>query len=159
MTTGNPFSDALTASINRARFGTEEQRTAYTDGLRAFAAILEQHPEIPLPYEGRASAITIHYLYGDDPRGAMAAAVRAIPCAWAKTSNDDYFDVQGELFGLKIVLTAYRDQVCTRRVIGTHEITEEVPDPDAPMVTVTRVVEDVEWDCGSLLAPAPGSGM
>jgi hypothetical protein len=39
-------------------------------------------------------------------------------------------------------------------VTGTYEVTEEVPDPDAdvPMVTVTRTVENVEWDCHPVLA-------
>jgi hypothetical protein len=43
-------------------------------------------------------------------------------------------------------------------VVGTREVTEEVPDPEAlaavPKVTVTRTVEDVRWECRPLLAEA-----
>jgi hypothetical protein len=129
-----------------------ETRTAYIDGLRTLASVLELHPDLPLPYEGNDSPFTIHFLHGADPRGAMAAAARMIPCKWAKTSDDNYFDLRGELAGLKIKLTAFRDAVCTRIVTGTREVTEEVTDPDAPKVTVTHIIEDVEWDCGPLLA-------
>jgi hypothetical protein len=39
-------------------------------------------------------------------------------------------------------------------VTGTKTVTEMVPDPDAPMIEVTREVDIVEWDCGSVLAPS-----
>ncbi len=57
-----------------------------------------------------------------------------------------------------VMLHAYGDRakVCERVVTGTREVTEEVPDPDAPKVTVTRVVEDVEWRCSSILAAGEG---
>lgn len=140
---------------------TAPDRQAYVDGLRALAAVLEEHPEVPLPWDGTGSEITCHFLHGDGPRAAMAAAARAIPCAWSKdVRDDDYFDLHGQLAGLKIKLTAFRDAVCTRVVTGVSTVTEEVQDPDAlaavPKVTVTREVEEITWDCGSLLAPAAG---
>lgn len=145
----------------------QAHRAAYVAGLRVLAAALEAHDEVPLPYDGDSSAITIHFLAGADPRAAMAAAARALPCSWRKDVRDygergggAYFDLHGELAGLKVTLTARRDDVCERAVTGTREVVELVRDPallDAvPLVEVTRVVEDVEWTCGSVLAPAAG---
>ena len=139
-------------------------RAAYIQGLRQLADILEAHPEVPLPYEGgrRTTAITIHFLHDDDPRAELATAARAIPCTWQKeTSEPDpdgkwaaYFDLNGQLGGLHLKLTAYRDAVCTRVVTGLED--REVQEIVTPAVTRTIVkpVEVVEWDCGSLLAPA-----
>jgi hypothetical protein len=65
---------------------------------------------------------------------------------------------------IKLHMYGARDEVCERVVVGTREVTEEVPDPDAlaaiPTVTVTRTVEDVEWRCNSILGapPVPGGG-
>lgn len=57
---------------------------------------------------------------------------------------------------VNIWVYANREEVCERVVIGTREVTEEVPDPEAlkavPKVAVTKTVEDVEWQCHSLLA-------
>jgi hypothetical protein len=137
-------------------------RQLYIDGLRVLASILESRPEVKLPYHGSDTHMTLYFLSGDDPRADLAAAARAIPCDWRK-SADDYtgspsvFHLAGELGGLRLQLTAYRDAVCTRVVTGTREVTEKVKDPEklaeVPEIEVTRTVEDVTWDCGSLLAP------
>ncbi len=54
-------------------------------------------------------------------------------------------------------LSAFRDDVCERIVTGTHQVTETGKDPEAlaavPEIEVTKTVEDVEWRCGSILAP------
>lgn len=142
----------------------EVERASYIDGLRALADVLEDHPEVPLPHDGHGdSGIAIMFLSGTDPRSALAAAARAIPCNWRKDASDAagdypaYFDMYGSLHGLKLHLTAYRDAVCERIVTGTREVTEMVKDPAAlaavPEVEVTRTVEDIEWVCGSVLAP------
>jgi hypothetical protein len=138
------------------------ERERYIDGLRVLAAVLEQNPDIPLPYEGTGTDIGINFLSGDDPRERMAAAARAFPCNWDKVfwgHETAFFDLKGQLAGLKVSLTAYRDVVCRRVVTGTHEVTETVKDPaklaEVPEIEVTHVVEDVEWDCGSLFAPRP----
>jgi hypothetical protein len=138
-------------------------RAAYIDGLRALASVLEAHPEVPLPYEGTGTEMAFHFLHGADPRAAMAETARALPCAWRKETRDyedgtAYFDLHGQLAGLKVRLCAYRDAVCTRVKVGTREVTETVKDPAAlagvPEVEVTRTEDIVTWDCGSLLAPA-----
>ena len=138
---------------------TEDPRAAYVQGLLMLASLLEEHEELPLPYEGSASDMTFHFLGGGDPRAAMAAAARALPVTWRKDALDgdgaSYFELRASLAGLRIKLTAYRDAVCTRVVTGTREVTEEVPDPDmlaaVPRVEITRTVEDVSWDCEPLM--------
>jgi hypothetical protein len=96
----------------------DASRAAYTAGLRMLADALEQHPELPLPYEGRRAAMRFHFLSAADPRAAMAAAARALPCALAEqlvsygdAPSDNYLDLTGELAGLRVALTAYRDDV------------------------------------------------
>jgi hypothetical protein len=129
-------------------------RAAYINGLRQLAGVLERHPEIPLPYDGHNDEITFHFLSGDDPRAAMAAAARALPCTWRKDARDDYFDMFGEIAGLKVHLVAFRDAVCTRRVTGTEKREVEVTVTPAVTEKVVQDVEVVEWDC----APVLGGG-
>lgn len=143
---------------------TIDQRARYIDGLRLLASVLESNDEIPLPYDGSGSTMSIHFLSVADPREQLAAAARAFPVKWDKHVREsekygDYFDLEGQLAGLKLQLTAYRDDVCRRVVTGTREVTEKVKDPgklaEVPEIEVTRTVEDVTWECGSLLAPRP----
>ena len=132
-------------------------RAGYIAGLRLLADALDAHPELPLP---STNAITFHFLSDSaDPRAEMAAAARAIPCTWAKVVLDgekwSYFELHGKLAGLRVELTAFRDAVCTRVVTGAEE--RELVEVVTPAVTrkVVKLVEVVEWQCGSLLAPAP----
>jgi len=102
----------------------------------------------------------VAYDQRDDPRGTMAATIRKfMPLATGpveKRYAGDYFDAILPLKALKLRLTDERAQVCTRVVTGTEKVTEEVPDPAyiaaAPMVSQTREIETVEWECGPLMA-------
>ena len=135
------------------------RRAAYTAGLRALADVLDKHPEVPLPYAGDLGAIDFYFTSCDDPRAAMAAAARAIPCKWDKrtTANGSFFYLSGHLAGLRIDLTANRDDVCERVVVGVED--KEVEEEVTPAVVrkVTKPVEVVEWRCGSVLAPRPAT--
>jgi hypothetical protein len=137
------------------------ERERYVDGLRVLASVLEQNENIPLPIQGHSSTLTMMF-YGKDEaiREAMAAAARAFPCNWEKRvsgggESSEYFDLLGTLGALRVELTAPRKAVCKRVVVGTEE--QEVEEVVTPAVTrkVTKPVEIVEWDCGSLLAPRP----
>jgi hypothetical protein len=137
-------------------------RSAYTSGLRLLADILDDHPEVPLPYDGRVAPITIHHLYASEAgrtiREEFQATIRAFPGTKTKNASDggSYFDVDLDLHGLKVQISTLRDEVCERVVTGTREVTREVPDPQAlaavPTVTVKETVEDVRWECRPLLA-------
>lgn len=141
---------------------TNTDRTGYTAGLRALADLLDEHPEVPLPYDGTQGRIAIHHLYPRDPertiREEFQATLRAFPGRKDKDPRDQYFDVELELHGLKLSISTFREEVCQRVVTGTREVTREVPDQAAlaavPTRTVTEVVEDVEWICQPLLAAA-----
>lgn len=143
-----------------------DPRAAYAKGLRALAGILEASPGIPLPYHGTDAEIAINaFLHSQDPRAEMAATVRAFSgVTWAKETrdgqgpDDSYFDMTGSLHGIRLRLTAFRDAVCERVVTGTREVTEKVKDPEAlaavPEVEITKTVDEVEWRCSPVLAPA-----
>ncbi len=139
---------------------TTTDRPGYTAGLRALADILDQHPEVPLPYHGSHVPMVIHHLgLSDEERDAFRATVSALPGTKTKSTElNGYFDVDAQIAGLKVQVTAYRDAVCKRSVTGTREVSREIPDPAAlaavPTVTVTETVEDVEWNCLPLTAPA-----
>lgn len=144
---------------------TEEiVRASYIDGLRALADVLEDHPEVPLPYHGHGCEISINFLSGPDPRERLAAAARAFPCDWRKDAWEApdggaaYFDLLGKLHGLRLKLAAYREAVCTRVVTGTED--REVEEVVTPAVTrtVTKPVEVVQWVCAPVLAPAKDEG-
>jgi hypothetical protein len=155
----------LTPAEEDARNGTDQtprpltERERYIDGLRVLASVLEQNENIPLPIQGHSSTLTMMFFGKDEIiRGAMAAAARAFPCNWEKRVSGvagEYFDLLGTLGALRVELTAPRGAVCKRVVVGTEE--REVEEVVTPAVTkkVTRPVEIVEWDCGSLLAPRP----
>lgn len=129
-------------------------------GIRELADWLESHPEIPIPHSLSGSSEyayeLIHAQHGEDQKTVVAAVARALPGKVDKRvlkANDELFSITGRLpGGIYIKAIADRDEVCERVVTGTREVTEEVADPAAPKVTVTRTVEDVEWRCGSILS-------
>ncbi|HEV2376208.1 MAG TPA: hypothetical protein VGS19_29065 [Streptosporangiaceae bacterium] len=134
----------------------QDERAAYIDGLRQLATALEDHPELPLPFDGRSDEIS---WYMQDDKDTLAAAVRALPCTFAKRVWDSdnsqaYLELTGRIAGLKVKLNAWRDAVCTRRVVGTEEREVEKVVTPAVVEKVTETVDVVEWDCGPLLRPA-----
>lgn len=131
--------------------------------LRAIADMLDAQPELG-NYTRFASGINMIHVpvsYLDDPRAAIAAFVRAGMAHGASVTkrNDDKFGGAVLTWGpVSLEAFATREQVCERVVVGTKEITEEVPDPEAlaavPKVERTRTEEIVEWRCQPLLAPS-----
>lgn len=135
-------------------------RAEYVKGLRALADVLEDHPELPLPWQGgQYMPMTLHFLTVDDPRAQMATARRALGIPMEKRPRDGYFDLEGTLHGVHVQLTAYRHDVCERVVVGSYEIEVEEPDPAAvaalPKVVRTEIVEEVEWVCAPIIAGEP----
>src|SRR6266581_2702793 len=116
----------------------KSEREQYITGLRTLAAALEADETLPLPQSEISWPVQI---YDDETYAADDAAV--------KNYGDEYFRMRGSIGGLQIRPWAMRDQVCTRVVKGTKEVTAEVP---VTFTTVTTTVEDVEWVCEPLLA-------
>ncbi len=145
-------------SATQASAAAMTPRERFIDSQRVIASIMETHEWLPMPYLINGYLFSFH---GDDAREQMAEASRIFPCSWRKEAAEseygNFFQLVGQIGGTRITLSASREAVCRRVVTGTHEVTETVKDPEAlakvPEVTVTRVVEDVTWDCGPLLAP------
>jgi len=144
-----------------------DKRAAYIEGLHQIADFLAEHPEVPLPHlsshigDEYGPILTIWLVRGD-AREAMATVARAMGKAEKIVDErTGEFKIYRQFAGFKLVASAGREEVCERVVTGTREIVEEVPDPDAlaavPKVTVTKVVEDIEWVCQPLLKPASTS--
>jgi len=137
---------------------TALQRAEYIAGLRVLADLLESDPDLVLPTYGAHGylPLSVHVTCSENQREELARWSRAIPGTKTKQVTDDYMRLGGMLRGLHIKVVAARDEVCERVVVGTREVTEEVPDPQAlaavPKVTVTRTVEEVEWRCTPLLS-------
>lgn len=147
---------------------TSDERAEYIAGLRALADLLERNPDLDLPTYGKWSWSPIRVVItrddGQRQRDQLAAWARALPGEKTKApagQDGEMLTLAGRLRGIWIDVLADRDEVCERVVIGTHEVTKEIPDPDAPTVTVTEIVEDVRWECkpaapGGCAVTAPG---
>lgn len=75
----------------------------------------------------------------------------------SKDADRWYMRVHGYLGQLPITISSDRNLVCTKVVTGTETVTREIPDPDAPKITVTEEQEIVEWECPPLLSKMAGS--
>lgn len=129
-----------------AREAATNTRSALIQGLRDLADALEQHPGIPEP-----APVSVNIFLDDDATVQMAAIRRAIGGTWEKEATDRFFWIRKRFGPVSLEVNAYREQVCTRVVVGTETV--EVPDPAAPKVTVER--EIVRWDCSPLLDDEP----
>lgn len=134
-------------------------RTEKIAALFELALLLEQNPDLPIPFEMDGSHLNIMLMSEKDPRAALARIVRILPGTidkrvWSHGENN-YFDAIAKVGTIEIRVGAYRDQVCERIVTGTREVTQTVPDPsvEVPLVEVTKTVEDIEWVCSPLLSP------
>ena len=127
-----------------------DTRTAYIEGIRALAYLLDHNPDLPLPYHGSDAHHRLNWIEYDKTSAARFAQL--IPGTVTKTARGDCIDLEGQIAGLHVLFIASRAAVCERVVTGTHEVT--VPATPAIKATkaTTMVVEDVEWVCGSLLA-------
>jgi excisionase family DNA binding protein len=120
-------------------------RKAYISGLRDLADLLDDYPDLPLPYDGTASRLTIF----TSTKAELQAYARLIPGTLDKeTSDGPYgFALTGALDGLRLRIYGKRAEVCERVVTGTREVTVSEPDPEAvavlPLITRTETVEDV----------------
>ena len=132
---------------------TDTALSEYTKGLRQFADLLDANPSLGLPMHGRDYSPIGFYLTGDeDAKKALANFARVMPGTVTKDADPQtFFILNGNLAGLHVRAIAYRDEVCERKVVGTHEqVIPATPAVEA-MPERTAVIEDVEWVCGSIL--------
>lgn len=138
-----------------------ERRTAYIDGLRQLAAILEANADVPIPFEGGTHEFTV-FAKGDAAKHVMRAFARAFPgekrkSEWSHNGNHELW-LCATLAGITVVCRADRERVCTRRVVGTKQVMRTIPArpalPEEPEHIVTETVEEIAWDCEPLLREA-----
>lgn len=127
-------------------------RTACIDGLRALADALEADATLPLPYHGHSVAMS----FFTDDKAELVALARLMTGRAEKKVDDSGsygFKLEGQVYGLKLLAYAHRDEVCERVVTGTREVTrtEQITEVTGTR-EVTETVEDVEWICRPLLA-------
>lgn len=129
--------------------------------LRDLADMVEANPGIFASKWDAAYGLVRLLVTPVQTREQVAALARAGLHAGAKVTKhvgDKWAGVDITFpSGTGLHVYADREEVCERVVTGTREVTETVPDPEAlaavPLVEVTKTVEDVEWRCGSFLAP------
>jgi hypothetical protein len=136
-----------------------DRLAATTEGLEQLARFVADHPDFPEPslaaWQDDTDALTFQvWTWSADE---LAAATRLLKDdapfrSVTKSATDDMMRVTRQ-FGpvVRLVACSLRHVVCERIVTGTETV--EVPDPDAPRVTVER--DTVEWKCGPILAEIP----
>lgn len=130
-------------------------------GLRELAAFIEKNPQLvevlSYPLHNMLAPLYVH----ENPQALMADFARAGARAGAevrKTFDDSHGGVNVAFGPVTVRVYAPREAVCERVVVGAEQVTKEVPDPDAPKITVTETVEKVEWRCTPLLVDAAPGG-
>jgi hypothetical protein len=112
-------------------------REDYISGLRALAVLLEQHPELELPYQGSGKGLEIIPVGRDGQREQLAAWARVLA---DKTEDPDKFGglfvLRGQIGGLRV------DVLCNRAYIEgvewQHPVNEWSPLPIPGDVWVGR---------------------
>jgi hypothetical protein len=137
---------------------TDEQvrlADATAAGLRALAAMIEAAPQLDARCLG---GIDVWYPDSAAELAKIARAARRAGATVTKTVSEKLYTLKVSWGGFTVNALAWRSQVCERVVVGVHEVTETVPDPEqlakVPTVEVTKQVEQVEWVCRPLLAAA-----
>lgn len=123
--------------------------------LHALAAWRTAHPEVPVWRSSTGAWLVDSQAKRNLSPAEIARAVADGAPISTITKSAGSGVAEGIMFidrdfghGVSVRYLADRDQVCTRRVVGTETV--EVPDPDAPLVTIEQ--EIVEWDCAPILA-------
>ncbi len=150
-----PISDAPSAADVAADLHALADLIA-NDGDGFLAAVVAK-----LFTESMWPAHAVSYSERGQEREVMAEAVRRFKSIATgpiskvyEGGGEGYFNAIIPLNALQLKLVDLRARVCERIVTGVETVTEQVPDPAAPKITVERVVEQVEWRCSSILADA-----
>ncbi|GGM84975.1 hypothetical protein GCM10012275_64670 [Longimycelium tulufanense] len=129
-------------------------------GLRALADMIEANPKLAenFNYALTHSGIRAHLRWGDRAAelGHIARIAKRHGATVSKDIDDQWHNLALNVGGIKVEVLARRNEVCERIVVGTREVVEEVPDPEAmaavPTVKRKRTEEIVRWECRPLLA-------
>lgn len=127
-----------------------------SDRLRAIAAVLDEHPDLPAPY------VTSGGSWADATWQLMIAAgneveqkalarriVKTIGGKWDKQDLGDTMLYQQSREGFSLRISADRSAVCERVVTGIETVTIPAIEAQPERVEIREVVE---WRCEPLLA-------
>lgn len=128
--------------------------TTQADRLRIIADLIDAHPGLPTPtvfaYSHGKADVSWHLAHNTDldQKATTQAIVRAIGGLWNKGGYDDRLTLTRDWRGIQLNIFVTREEVCTRRVVGTETVV--VPAVEAQPER-TEVRELVEWDCAPVL--------
>ena len=111
-------------------------REGYIRGLRELADWYEAHPDAEAPLIPVATVIA-------STKDELAQWARWLAPCRKGAIGDTLIGVARQFGPISFAVSAYRTEVCTRRVVGT----EEIPERTVPAHTK----EIVEWECPSFL--------
>ena len=127
--------------------------------LRTVAELLDTNPDLPNPcvWAYGRDAVTVQWqILRDDKatqRDTLNQIRRSLGGTWRKIAGSDSFAVEQKLDnGITLQVIAQREAVCTRRVVGTREVTIPAREATPELVVVDEIVE---WDCDPLTAEVP----
>jgi len=130
-------------------------------GLVNLANMIRKNPQLADEMRITFDRMMVPVSTAADPTAMMAAFVRARHDGHATVSKTETTDSHAMVMlhlsdSVALQVYAQRDLVCERIVVGTEQVTETVPDPEAlakvPTITQTVDREIVEWSCPSILA-------
>lgn len=125
---------------------SNDNRTAYLEGMRRLLDKLEHDPTIPLPYDGAKQELTIYV----ENRGETdaAEAVRRLASLLSDTKETTRHDgrstfdykLTGNVDGLRVMVVAHSVEVMTQTVVGQREVTrmEDVVELTSPLGAVVK---------------------
>lgn len=140
-------------------------REVFLSELKSIITLLEQNPELPLPYEVGENAWNALRWYPSTPAEA-AKLVKALGGRWEKNDpKSSEFDATHLIMKAKlgrelhVRVTVSREGICEKKVVGTE--TKKVTKVVQPQVTkeVYEEVDVVEFECKSLLSLADQATM
>ena len=114
--------------------------------LQGLIDFLGTHPELPRP---TGVGIGVYDFVKENLEEAQKVA-RSLG-NFTKDTDETFFRLTKTFGKVSIKYVFYRQDICTKRVIGTKKKTIIVPHPDAKMVEKEVETEIIEWDCPSLL--------
>ena len=135
-----------------SEIANEDDRINTIQGLRDMADWLERNPQALLG-PSRWNGIYVSF-YGAEKEQILALASTA--GGIAKNYYGSSFELVQKFGPVTYSMGGKRDDVCTKKVVGTKTVQKEDPDvrrerlKDIPMIEVEE--EIVEWECHSLLA-------
>lgn len=116
------------------------------DALRTLADLLDASPDLLKAMRYGFDRVLMPHQTAEEFR----ATVAALGGHRVKDADDDWYTVARQIGPITLDAYIARQKVCERVVTGVETV--EVPDPDAPKVTIEREV--VEWRCtDSVLRP------